>query len=139
MFGLIPLSIAICVTILSGAFLSNKIGLPSIWIWIIAPFFGFVSWALYWLILRNFATWLDYKNTKRDMSSVEKRVYQDFDAAKNCSAAKNLYYECNVCGNVVPSWPGRKVSCKCQNIVVDASGRPTIQRHEKAKLFTVSE
>ncbi len=66
------------------------------------------------------------RGAEKERRELANRMYHQFDAAKGYPAAKNLYYECAVCGNVVPSMPGKQVSCKCQNVAVDASYHATL-------------
>jgi hypothetical protein len=138
-FELFPWFIAVGVTVLSAALLTNKVGLSGLWAWIIAAVLGGASWAAYWLVLKRLGPHFHQRKAEKEKRQLASRTYHQFDAAKGYPAAKNLYYECAVCGNVVPSMPGKKVSCKCRNVAVDASDHPTVQNHEKVKLFSAPE
>jgi len=68
------------------------------------------------------------------------RKYQTIEPDKGYPAGKNLYYECLVCGDVIPSRPDDDLSCKCRNIMIDVGyGRLKIQDHTKARLFSVEQ
>jgi hypothetical protein len=138
-FELFPWFIAVGVTVLSAAFLANKIGVSCLWAWIIAAVLGGASWASYWLVLKGLGSHFHQRGAEKEKRELANRAYHQFDAAKGYPVAKNLYYECSVCGNVIPSMPGKQVSCKCQNVAVDASGHPTVHNHEKVKLFSTPE
>ena len=135
-FELLPWFIAIGVTVLSAALLANRFGLPALWAWLIALAFGIACWAAYWLALKKLGSHLCQRNVKREL---EDRTYQPLDVVKDYLVAKNLYYECLVCGNVVPSMPRKNLACKCRNILVDVSpGRIEIRDPAKAKMFSSS-
>jgi hypothetical protein len=88
------------------------------------------------LALKRLGRLLHQRRVEKERRELADRTYQELDAAKDFPVAKNLYYECGLCGNVVPSMPGKQVSCKCGNVDVDASGHPTVHNHEKVKLFS---
>ena len=138
-FELFPLFFAVSVTVLSAAFLANKVGLSGLSAWLIAAVLGGASWKLYWLVLKRLGSHFRQRGGEREERELANRVYHQFDPAKGYPAAKNLYYECAVCGNVVLSMPGKQVSCKCRNVAVDASDHATVQNHDKVKIFSVPE
>jgi hypothetical protein len=138
-FEFFPWFIAIGITVVSAVLLVNKAGVPSLLAWIIALALGFVSWASYWLVLKRLSSRFHQRRDKNSRRELEKRTYQELDAAKNYPVAENLYYECLVCGNVLPSMPRENASCMCRNILVNASlGRIEIRDHVKTKLFVNS-
>ncbi len=50
-------------------------------------------------------------------------------------AARDLYYECGTCGELVPSLPADNAFCSCRNIIVDVeAGRISIKRHSDVRL-----
>lgn len=66
------------------------------------------------------------------------KKYIDFlpNQPQGYPAGKSIYYECEICGEIVESMPPHFAECKCQNIVVDASGgRLSIEDATKIKIF----
>lgn len=58
------------------------------------------------------------------------------DQPQGYPSGKNVYYECEVCGDVVESKPQNFAECTCQNITVDSSGgRLTVTDPNKFKIF----
>lgn len=48
----------------------------------------------------------------------------------------SIYYECMICGNVVPSLPKQSLSCKCSNIHIDiGQGRVAIRDLKKIRVY----
>ncbi len=136
-FELFPWFVAIGVTVLSAALLANKFGLNGLWAWMIGLILGIACWVSYWLAVKTIGLHFAQRKAEKEELELAKRTYYQFQAANNYSAAKNLYYECIVCGNVIPSASGKEVSCKCRNLTVDASGHPTVQNHQKIKVFSM--
>lgn len=69
--------------------------------------------------------------------SKEKRFYRSFNPEINYPTGNDLFYECCICGDVLPSLPKDNVSCSCRNIMIDIDyGRISIKKHEQAKLFS---
>lgn len=68
----------------------------------------------------------------------DKRTYLDFDPAKGYPAAKGLFYECLICGEVVPSLPDDDYAkCKCHNIYIERGyGRMAVSEPERIRLFS---
>jgi hypothetical protein len=65
-----------------------------------------------------------------------KRIYQGFDPQKGYPFGKDLFYECLLCGDILPSEPADDTACKCRNIMIDVGyGRISIRYHGKVKLF----
>jgi hypothetical protein len=90
---------------------------------------------LYWLMLKKFLFWLDHKKAKQEKHDIESRIYCDFGTENDYPRGKNVYFECLHCGNVIASLPGRAVSCKCRNVVIDDAGHPIIQNRNGVKVF----
>lgn len=137
---LFPWCLVICFTVLSGALLTQRFEVPSGFAWVIALAVGVASFALYRLILCGLGKWLDLNEAKKWKWQTEKRVYHDVVEGKFFPAEDNLYYECLICGNAIPSLSKKDDSCTCGNITVNAfSGQVTIQNIEKTKLFSFSK
>jgi hypothetical protein len=50
--------------------------------------------------------------------------------------AKDIYYECLICGDVIPSTPDDSLSCKCDNVIIDApQGRMNTADPTRVRLF----
>jgi hypothetical protein len=72
------------------------------------------------------------------MTEAAKRVYYDVDPATGYPAGSDLFYECQRCGDVLPSRPEDNAACTCRNIMIDVDyGRIKIQDHAKVKLFSL--
>jgi len=68
------------------------------------------------------------------------RRYFPIDPAKGFPVGKNLYYECLLCGGVIPSMPDDDTRCKCRNIRIDVGfSRIVIDDPKNARLFSVDE
>jgi hypothetical protein len=131
---LFPWLLAICVALTTGTVLARG-GLFGVWVWIIAAVAGVASFAAYWLALKSLASWAERRRAQKDEWEREHRQYHDLDSAKLVGG--ELFYECSVCGNVIPSRSKKGVSCKCRNIAVDAeSSRLEIRDRTKARLFS---
>jgi len=64
------------------------------------------------------------------------RQYIDFDPRKGYPAGPDLFYECGICGDVIPSMPDNAAACRCGNVLVDAdSGRVSVREGEKLRIF----
>ena len=134
---LFPWLAALCVTLASVAILRG-FGVPSAWALSIGFVLGIVSWLSCVFGGKRLLSWLEQKKTEREKSGIDRRVYQAFDPAKQYPASKNLFYECPICGNAVPSLAKNGVSCKCRNILIDAnSSRVEIRDPAKVKLFSL--
>jgi hypothetical protein len=135
-FELFPWLLAICVAALTGTLLRRG-GLSGAWVWVIAVAVGIALFAAYWLALRWLASRTACQKMRREKSERERREYLDFDPAKT-PVGRNLFYECRVCGNAIPSTPKKVVCCKCRNIMIDAdSGRVEIRDPAKVKMFSL--
>lgn len=50
--------------------------------------------------------------------------------------AADIYYECRICGDTVPSRPENSAACSCRNIVVDAdAGRISVKKKNKLLIY----
>lgn len=66
-----------------------------------------------------------------------KRSYHNFNPSAGYPAGSNLFYECQRCGEAIPSRPPDSIYCRCRNIMIDVDyGRITIQDHAMVKLFS---
>ena len=66
------------------------------------------------------------------------RTYTSFDPLQGYPAGTDLYYECGICGDVLPSLPKDSIMCSCKNITIDADyGRISIRDHGMIKLFSL--
>ena len=135
-FELFPWLLAFCVTVMSAAFF-RRLGFSAVWVCSVGLILGTVSWLLYVIGGKRLISGLERKKFEREKSARERWIYRAFDPTKQYPAEKNLFYDCLVCGNTIPSLPRRNVSCKCRNIQIDAgSGRIEIRDHAKVRLFS---
>lgn len=135
---LFPWLLVVCVAALTGTVLTRA-GQSGPWVWIIAIAAGAASFAAYWLALKSLASWSERRRAQKEKWEREHREYRDFDSAKPHPLGNNLFYECGVCGNVIPSTPTKGVGCKCRNILVDADARRIeIRDRAKVKLFSLT-
>ncbi len=64
------------------------------------------------------------------------RQYIEFDPRKGYPAGPDLFYECGLCGDVIPSIPENAAACRCGNVRVDTDGgRASIKNDEKLRIF----
>lgn len=64
------------------------------------------------------------------------RKYLSFDPSKGYPAGENVYYECSLCGNILPSRPEENLACSCFNVVIDIeAGRLSVKDHKNFKAF----
>lgn len=69
-----------------------------------------------------------------DINSKREYVLERF--SNGFPAEANIYYECMVCGAVLPSIPNSCIKCKCGNISIDIDyGRVSVIEQEKIKVF----
>jgi hypothetical protein len=67
---------------------------------------------------------------------MDTKKYIQLDASRGYPAGKNIYYECEICGESVPSEPKNAAACACRNIIVDAdAGRVSIKELSKLKVY----
>jgi hypothetical protein len=67
-----------------------------------------------------------------------KKTYVDFDPTDGFPAGGNLFYECLICGQVLPSLPSESDGCSCGNIRIDVDyGRISIKDHNRIRLFSL--
>ena len=135
---LFPWSLAICVTALTGTLLTHG-GQSGASVWILAVAAGIASFAAYWLALKSLASWSERQRARKEKWEREHREYQRLDSGNPHPVGGNLFYECGICGNVIPSKPTKEVGCKCRNILVDAdSRRIEIRDRAKVKVFSLT-
>jgi len=136
---LFPWLFAICVAVLTGTLLTRS-GQAGTSVWVLAVGAGIASFALYWLAMKWVATCFERRRTRNEKWEREHRQYRDFDLSKTYPAEQNLFYECSVCGNAIPSTPRNNVCCACQNIAVDVkSRRIEIRDVAKVRLFSLAQ
>ena len=67
---------------------------------------------------------------------MEKRKYLPDDFSMGYPAGEAIWYECLVCGSVVPSMPKNAAACKCRNIIVDAdAGRVSVRDLSRMRAY----
>jgi hypothetical protein len=65
-----------------------------------------------------------------------KPTYLTFDPSLGFPTGKYLFYECGICGDVIPSRPEHSVTCSCNNLAIDAdAGRLSCKDQSKLRLF----
>ena len=65
-----------------------------------------------------------------------KRNYIKPDFSKGYPGDINIFYECQVCKEIINSRPAESVECKCENIRIDPGfGRMAIKDESKVKVF----
>lgn len=64
MFGLLPLSVFICVTVLSAYLLTERMGMGRVAAWVLAAVLGVASLHLHWLGLKLLRAWLDRREDR---------------------------------------------------------------------------
>jgi hypothetical protein len=137
-FELFPWLLAISVVTLTGTLLARG-GLSGAVVWIVAVAAGIGSFAAYWVALKSLATWSERRRAQNEKQERERRQYQDFDSAKPYPVGRDLFYECSICGNIIPSAGTKGGGCKCRNIVVDVEfHRLEIRDRTKVKLFSLA-
>jgi hypothetical protein len=72
--------------------------------------------------------------------STSQRSYVPFDPRSGYPTGDNLYYECTICGDTLPSLPEDGIGCSCRNIFIDVdAGRMSVRDDSKIKLFYASD
>jgi hypothetical protein len=131
---LFPWLLAICIAFLTGTLLARG-GQSSMSVCVMAVIAGAASFPVYQLALKSLHSWAECRRTRKEKWEWEHRQYHDLDSAK--PVGSELFFECSVCGHVVPSTPKKGVGCKCHNIVVDGeSRRLEIRDRTKVRLFS---
>ncbi len=65
-----------------------------------------------------------------------KKEYIKTDFKHGYPSGKNIFYECEICSDVIPSAPVALAQCSCKNIIIDPSfGRIIIREESKIKVF----
>lgn len=63
-----------------------------------------------------------------------------FDPAKGWPTGPQLYYECGICHDIVPSTPPTSMSCSCGNVAVDIEyGRCGAMNPKRVQLLRVGK
>jgi hypothetical protein len=66
----------------------------------------------------------------------QEKEYLGFNPSSGFPAGENLFYECEKCGDEVPTLPPHAVACSCRNLVVDSdAGRVSVKDETELKLF----
>jgi hypothetical protein len=54
-------------------------------------------------------------------------------------AGPDIFYECGICGESVPSQPPDAEACSCRNIIVDAdAGRVSVKDPSRFKAYRIA-
>lgn len=65
-----------------------------------------------------------------------KRNYLGFDSLRAYPRGKSVFYECEKCGDTIPSYPDDGIVCSCRNIFIDVdAGRVSVEDETKLKIF----
>jgi hypothetical protein len=65
------------------------------------------------------------------------RIYIEADFLKGFPTRYDWFYECSICGDVLPSLPVDNGGCSCGNIFIDIdSGRLAVREPDKIRLFS---
>ncbi len=65
-----------------------------------------------------------------------KKKYINPDFKKGYPADKNIFYECQICKDIVESRPIQYLQCTCGNVRIDPDfGRMAIKDESKVKVF----
>ncbi|KUM52367.1 hypothetical protein AR688_08680 [Rheinheimera sp. EpRS3] len=71
---------------------------------------------------------------------MEERRYLNFNLDHGYPVGKGIYYECIICGDVIPSHPEEGMGCSCRNIFIDVdAGRVSIKNESQFKAFEKRE
>jgi len=139
-FEIFPWLLAICITLLSAALFMQRFDMHCSVAWILALLSGSVSLALYWLGLRMLGGYLDRAEDAIWGWQKAKRKYHELVQSDHYPVGENLYYECTICGNAIPSVPKKDVRCPCGNVVVSARQHNVkIRDPRKVRLFSIIE
>lgn len=65
------------------------------------------------------------------------KKYLEVNFKKGYPSGKSIFYECQICGDIIPSLPKNEVAeCTCKNVLVDISSARIGTRDEsKVKVF----
>lgn len=73
------------------------------------------------------------------MNEKVERRYKAVDLSKGYPTDSHLFYECERCGDILPSMPKDSIHCRCHNISIDiGASRMHIDDRSKVKLFCAS-
>ncbi|MBN8711688.1 MAG: hypothetical protein J0I10_20120 [Verrucomicrobia bacterium] len=68
--------------------------------------------------------------------NIPMKTYLDFDPRKGWPSRSGLFYECQICGDVIASAPAEYARCRCRNFSIDVdAGRMGARDEEKVRLF----
>ena len=71
---------------------------------------------------------------------MRERTYRRFDPKQGYPAGEGLFYECTLCGDVIPSLPPDNTRCRCRNVAIDVDyGRMSVDDIGACRLFSVDE
>ena len=64
------------------------------------------------------------------------RKYLNTDFSKGYPAGDDISYECDVCGDTLPSKPMHSVACKCRNMIIDVdAGRVAVKDTSQVRVY----
>ncbi len=67
-----------------------------------------------------------------------KKIYVSYDPSKGYPAGRNLYYECLVCGDSIPSLPADNMGCRYGNVFIDIDyGRLVVRNDDMLRAYTI--
>jgi len=67
------------------------------------------------------------------------RSYLRLNSAEGLPAGRGIWFECECCGDSLPSQPEHAIACSCRNVVVDAdAGRVAVKDHSKLRAYETS-
>jgi hypothetical protein len=65
-----------------------------------------------------------------------KKDYLVFDPRNGYPRGKDIFYECERCGDIIPSQPEDGIGCTCRNIFIDVdAGRVSVKEATKFSVF----
>ena len=70
-----------------------------------------------------------------------KKIYAKVDFKKGYPVGRDLFYECEICGDVLPALPSDEFArCKCKNITIDiSSARIGAKDESKVRVFELKK
>lgn len=61
---------------------------------------------------------------------------EKFTPKKGYPVAKDLYYRCTTCGDLIPSQPEDSIGCQCGNLFIDIDyARISVKRDKDIELY----
>ena len=136
---LFPWLIAFCITLFSTCIL-RQFGVSD-WLALSVGLASGIAFLLLFMVGgKHLVSMLERRKNEREKSEKMRRIYKSFDTENHPPTGKNLFYECLVCENVIPSLQKGKTTCACKNILIESnSNRVVIRNKSKVKLFSVSK